>query len=209
MTASPSWDTATTGTNRTVNLHDEKTARAVTALMFMLVRDGQPARIFNCPSDTGATECKDPKDPMNQYYWDFRSANEVSYSYQLPTAGNQTNGINYFELDAKGNRVQSYPSGLIIAADKAPTGVDLGTWSAGVTGSNVQKYMSPNHTGGEYINYLRADSSVGNAKRPDIGLKNDFIYTASNKADSGAQYGGVASQAAHLFKDDSVLFGPK
>jgi len=55
------WDTSPVGTNRGKDPFQKAgkgLPRSVTALPFLLVRDGQPHKLFVCPSDRGAS--KDP-----------------------------------------------------------------------------------------------------------------------------------------------------
>jgi hypothetical protein len=203
--------------------------------MFMLVRDGQSAKYFICPSENGTTECTSIKNTGGAYYWDFEgpgsttntAAIQVSYGYQCPLVGgtSATNGVN-----------SAYPSAVILA-DKSSdpntlsatpntdTTFSLAAYASGMSTEDTKKYMSPNHTAGEYINFLRADYSVGNSKRPDCGYNSglgtastpngaDYIYTASGNAFSatagaGAQYGGTAAIASHLNAADSYIVGPR
>jgi len=194
MDAPAMWDTARTGTNRADDPAKD-TPHAVTALMFMLLRDGgQSAKTFCCPSDTSVAEDVNVKDATGKFCWDFSSARNCSYGFQVPLA------------DGSCGASDANPY-TIIMADKAPGG-DLGGY---VAGAKPTTYMSPNHES-EYINALRADSSVINSKTPDCGDKaetKDYIYTASGNAAGGNQYGGTASQAAHLSLADSCVMGPR
>jgi len=87
-----------------------------------------------------------------------------------------------------------------------------------MTGDAVKPYMSPNHTGGEYINFLRADYSVGKDSRPDTGIEvstgvanppRDNIYTSSNDATKGSASTTTMTLAAHKNADDSSTFSSK
>jgi len=203
------WDKTPTGTNRTTGPKAD-TPHAVTAMMFLLLRDGdQSAKMFKCYSDANVTEDANLKDATGKYCWDFSSAKNCSYGYQLPLANNST-GI--FSVDPKltgkakdeAEAKDRLTGSVIIMADKAPAG-DLGGYAAG---DKANAYMSPNHNG-DFINALRADASVMNSRTPDIGVNKDYIYTASGKKDGGSQYGGTASQAKHLSELDSCIVGPK
>ena len=212
LPANAAWDVASTGANR----DKEPTGiddRSTSSLLFMLVRDGQSAKYFNCPADKSIKECVDIKNEAGNYYWDFSSASNLSYSYQVPMADNSNGLFEPIESTSQPTSQNYVSPSLIIMADKSPTAslkdIDLTKWQQGLSPEDSKKYMSQNHEKGDYINLLRADYSVGNAKSPDVGIDNDYIYTASDKDNSGARYGGKAAQAAHKFKDDSYLAGPK
>ena len=93
MVSTNAWETAI-ATNR-VSAPATNIARAVSALSFMLVRDGQNAKLFNCPSDGVATECKTTKDTNQNYYWDFGLVTDTSYAYAMPVTSGATviNGV--------------------------------------------------------------------------------------------------------------------
>jgi len=192
MDAPAMWDSVRTGTNRADD-PAKNTPHAVTALMFILVRDGdQPSKLFCCPSDMSVAPDTNLKDATGKFFWDFSSARNCSYGFQVPLA------------DGSSGISEANPY-TVIMADKAPGG-DLGGY---VAGAKPSAYMSPNHES-EYINYLRADSSVMNSTTPDGGDKvKDYIYTASGNAAGGNQYGGTASQAVHLSTADSCVMGPR
>jgi len=77
------WDTTLVAANRTV-APATNVAHALTALPWTLIRDGQSSKLFNCPSDGNAEECKYTKDGNQNYFWDFERATQTSYNYQLP-----------------------------------------------------------------------------------------------------------------------------
>jgi len=208
MDGPAAWDSTPTGTNRATEPKAD-TPHAVTAMMFLLIRDGQSAKFFCCPCDADVTEDTNLKDSAGVFYWDFSSAKNCSYGYQLPLANNSTGT---FSIDPKLTgkakdeaEAKDYLAGrVIIMADKAPAG-DLGGYAAG---GKANAYMSPNHKG-QYINVLRQETDVINGRTPDCGTDKDYIYTASGKKDGGSQYGGSASQAKHLSELDSCIVGPK
>jgi len=229
LTSTGAWDTTATGSNRAnTTVWDTTKAANVTALMFMLVRDGQSAKYFICPSENSTVECTDIKNTAttgSPYYWDFNpqtaAVNQVSYGYQVPLNGGTTatNGVS-----------SQYPSTAILA-DKppgssnggaVPSGAGVVPYASGATADNVKQLMSQNHTTGEYINFLRADYSVGNSKKPDCGYNSalagnaeDNIYTASTynlnaTTGNGQQYGAwTVAIASHKNCADSYIAGPR
>jgi len=206
------WDVTATGTNRGVE-PDNINARATTALMFMLMRDGsQSAKMFVCPNDKDVTEDLNVQGPINgqgpiDFYWDFSSAANCSYAFQLPLSDN-SNGIpptdTPFNATAEQRELAKRGGNVVIMADKPPA-TNLGAYAAN---SKTASFMSPNH-GGDYINYLRANMSVQKTNTPNCGEGGDYIYTASGSKDGGSQYGGSPTLAAHLSPLDSCLIGPK
>lgn len=201
--------------------------RSITALLFLLVRSGQPADLFTCPSDD-AVECDNLKDPdTDDYWWDFTGpdANEplkdvdkvVSYSYQTPLH----NGSRTSMGKMIGTGVNSASHGaLVIMADKSPDldddGDALTQWNDNMNEDDILDGMSQNHTGGEYINYLRADFSTSHAKRADVGIAKDNIYSSANSSQDRdgkitpktQRSGGVLDCTVHLSDQDSFLIGP-
>ncbi|HUT59967.1 MAG TPA: type II secretion system protein [Phycisphaerae bacterium] len=206
--ASTSWS-ANTGQNRG-QAPSSSTNYNVTTLGFMLVRDGQAAGIFVCPSSDDAVD-PNIKDTNGNYHWDFSAygaggAEHVSYSYQAPknSGGTYSSGV-----------TGSSDSGLVILADKTPAywpAPKLATtnWTSNsLTGDQMKNGMSDHHTGGEYTNLLYADIHVGNSTRADEGIDKDNVYTSatgSNLTDRGA---GSLNISDHDSPDDSFLVGPK
>jgi len=201
------WDVTATGTNRGVQ-PDKTTARATTALMFMLMRDGsQSAKMYICPSDTTVTEDLDVQSSGGDYYFDFSSAANCSYAFQMPLS-DHSSGIPPTEASRDATEAQrelaTRGRAVAIMADKPPA-VNLGGYAAG---SKPASFMSPNH-GGDYITILRADLSVQKSNTPGCGEGGDYIYTASGSKDGGSPYGGTPTLSAHLSPLDSCLIGPK
>lgn len=208
-----SWGTATTGAD-VFTAPSATRAFNVSGLLFLLVRDGQSAGFFVCPSsgDTSDNNVKDPN-ATGSYHWDFNKygasgPEHVSYSYQAPistTSGGTT---------AWGSGVTSgSDGGLVIMSDKnhaymgvAPYMVAY-NWGA-FNSSTCKNGMSQNHTSGEYINYLFADYHVGNGNRADVGINNDNIYSAFGTT-STYNYGStVTDPVSHSNVNDSFLLGP-
>jgi len=162
----------------------------ITALPWMLVRDGNESRLFVCPSDTDAKPqpSVDLKyirpDGSEDYCWDFSSHVNISYSYQSAHQG------------------VAYPPNLIIMADKTPV-YSIGNqayqvgWSGAMTPEQKALNMSQNHKG-ESINVMYADGRVmTNQTRADINdLTNprDCIYT---------WYAAVAQAASSINVSDA------
>jgi prepilin-type N-terminal cleavage/methylation domain-containing protein len=216
------WATTTTGTNRALTngpASNGSTLYNVSALLFILVRDGQAPGVFVCPS---TTDTPDPNVKVNttKFAWDFTpyasfQAEHVSYSYQAPDANNSAGG------GVTGNA----QSGLVVMADRTPdyAGGSIGgtsrvsnfPWNA-IGTNDPRAGMSANHSDGETINLLFADMHVGDSLgRADCGINNDNVYSCSgtaNDVDAGA---GTADSAAGtaIFKNhksfrDSYLIGP-
>ena len=142
---------------------------AVTALMYLLVRDNQPVKLFKCPSSNDTVETVLGKATD---WWDFSGADHVSYSWQAPD-GND-NGI-----------PNSGAGGLVIMADQASVDAATGdtvNWDNPQDDSANDKEgaMSQNHTAGEQIHYLDYNGSVSKAARADKGIDKDVIYTAES-----------------------------
>jgi prepilin-type N-terminal cleavage/methylation domain-containing protein/prepilin-type processing-associated H-X9-DG protein len=201
-TAVIAWNTAT-GTQ--AQQAAAPTSLSSTALLFLLVRTGQPVKLFICPSDTVGNPMESAKwdnAGTMTFYWDFIDATRSSYSVQAPLTNNRP-----------GYTGQSQ-GGLAIVADKNPeydtAGSAATNWADGdLTDQAIQGGMSRNHrgeSGGEYINVLYADTHVGHGPRADVGVNRDNIYTASNTAPT-AQLGAF-NGAQHLSADDSFLVGP-
>ena len=205
--------------------------RSITSIFFMLVRTGQGANLFVCPStnDKADDQVKTGNPPV--YNWDFSppptggsatSDTHCSYSLQAPLYNNSV---------MTGNGISSRGRGsVVIAGDRWPLFDDnpanppasrKGTTPVDYTATNppqaaIQNFLSQNHSAGEVINVLRCDVSVKQAKRGDIGYENDDIYTASNKPDNGPDrdpgvaigHPGKSGWGAHVVADETLLVGP-
>jgi type II secretory pathway pseudopilin PulG len=188
------------------------TQRSITALMFMLVREGNDTGIFVCPSDTAD---KDPsaKDSAGDYHWDFSDDANVSYSIQCVKTS-----TNLHFSQAR----QFY------MADKTPvydSNTTMAAWHDGtMTTTEMKKSMPSNHQY-EIFNAVRGDGSASSNRRADIGelatyqgqaCTADCIY--SNYA-GNAGGGRAQSQTDATFasddgatgwqdKNDAFLVGP-
>lgn len=218
------WATTPTGGNARITAPTAAPiARSVTSLMFMLVRDGQAVKAFNCPSDDANPDptpmYTPPASTSQEYAWDFTetpantTTRYLSYSYQVPLndGTNSSNGV-----------TSGTDGGLVIMADRAPgsaaAAVAWGSWTAveAASADKTKAYMSQNHTQGEVLHVLRADYSVGSSKTPNCGLStangnktSDCIYTAFSAANSndGSDYTGTAEETKHMAARDSFLAG--
>ena len=151
----------------------------ITAMMWMLVREGNNPKIFVCPSDSDAVSqpeglvkvdiVDDDPDAGIVLAYDFSEAKNVSYSWQS------------IKQDIK------WPASLIIMADKTPV-YSIGdvayaedpAWFDGMSKEQMQLNMSQNHSRGEQINVLFADGHVIRKDRADINDMTtplDCIYT--------------------------------
>ena len=206
------WDTSAVGTSRDKNPFKKAgkgLPRSITALPFLLVRDGQPVKLFACPSDRAASKDADivqkgkaDEDDPNYFYWDFSAARHISYSWQAPI------------LDSKG----TYRQGLsdrdndaIVIADKTPAAVQP-NWrpddmSKADTPAAISRNVSPNHRGVQ-VNALYVGMNVSRSDRPDIGDRRDNIYTASGNARSGSRSATSLDIRDHLSTRDTFLIGP-
>jgi prepilin-type processing-associated H-X9-DG protein len=190
----------------------------VSALLFMLVRDGQTPEAFVCPATT------DTPDPntliLNSYPWDFSpyadgNAEHVSYSYQAPIR--DLKGLWTREGSWTSGVTPRAKAGLIALADRTPTYAGLSAdfdWrSPGKADPRIG--MSQNHARGEMINLLFADFHVGDsAGRADVGINNDNVYSAAGLGSDGNALGtsqgpGTLNLSDHRSPDDSFLLGPK
>ncbi|HUS91491.1 MAG TPA: type II secretion system protein [Phycisphaerae bacterium] len=207
------WSKVPTGASRDQPLPQDNTdpgERSITALMFLLVREGQPAKLFVCPSDSDAVEDTqvrrdhdgDPETPM-EYYGDFAGSRNVSYSYQAPVRRGDEGFVNgVADDDAAG----------VIVAEKTPAAGDP-AWrpdalAADTPIETVRANLSPNHRGIGVINVLRVGLDVTQPRRPDVGTDLDNIYTASGRRQTGARDGVSLSVLQHLSARDGFLIGP-
>jgi len=200
-----------TGTNRDRDPGEDPDAageRSITAVMFLLVRDGHSPGLFLCPSDDTAVEDThvrwdhDGDDTTaSEFYWDFSEAGNVSFSWQAPVR--------------KGDRyvhgVGDDEPAAVLMADRTPASDD-DAWqplamSDEASREDIRRNMSLNHAG-EVVNLLRMDLAVKRVKRPDVGVDRDNIYTASGLKAGGSRGATSLDLADHLSPADSFLIGP-
>jgi len=175
-----------TGDNRDDAPTGNGDVHAVTALMYLLVREKQPVKLFKCPS---TNDTVDPDVGSSEDYWDFSDDDHVSYSWQCPNGSD----------DDKNGIPNSGQGGLVIMADQASDDASDGdtvNWDEEQDDNNNDKEgaMSQNHTAGEVIHYLDFNGSVSKAVRADVGIDQDVIYTAEDSGDREPE--------------DSYLIGP-
>lgn len=206
---------------------DARGDRSITALLFMLVREGQSAGMFVCPSDN-AIEDKELEDANGEFHWDFsgdKDANElgddglaghrhVSYSYQCPIYANGDMVANGFKSSSR------TPGNVVILADKTPEYSNIEdndsnfkamtNWeNRDLSEEDKQFGMSQNHSHGDYINYLRVDASSGSSQRADIGAAKDNIYSCAGTDTNATEQGpGSLTWSDHESYHDSFLVGP-
>ncbi|HUS91490.1 MAG TPA: type II secretion system protein [Phycisphaerae bacterium] len=209
-----SWDTTPTGKNRDPDKDpfkdpNDTTPHAITSLMFLLVRDGQPVKLFVCPSTSRRKDerivddanAKDDEEPP--YFWDFSTYNNVSYSWQAPfedKEGNYRQGISDADNDA------------VVMADMTPAEDPVEDWNNNewdpeMKGVKIQPHVGPNHRG-KQVNALYVGMNVAKSDRPDIGANKDMIFTASGKTKRGDRKATSLSIAEHKSTRDSFLIGP-
>jgi hypothetical protein len=211
------WDTTEVGTNRNVSPFgtgddpNNPKPRSITSLMFMLIRQDQPPGMFRCPSDKNSIVDRDVKATRDDgdkasgvlegdYYWDFSRPENTSYSWQAPIwkDGRFKQGIDSSETDT------------VVIADMTPAVTRPGWKPADVTkldGEAIEAQNSPNHKG-KQVNILRIAGNVEQKKRPDVGLDNDNIYTASGDPNTGSQSATSVDIRKHLSPRDTFLIGP-
>ena len=207
--AGTGWESTNTGTNRTTAPSGGN--YNVSALLYMLVREGQSPAIFCCPS-TSDTKEPDPYISTSPlvFAYDFSSysavtpnAEHVSYSFQCPKSDGTTG------LDA------NTPTSTVAVADRTPTYLNDSRYNPvynwGVANSEADKlHMSQNHSKGEITNLLYADFHVDDTARGNVGYSGDSIFTASGAAATNGS-GGWANPGLnnHNFSTDTYLIGPK
>jgi prepilin-type N-terminal cleavage/methylation domain-containing protein/prepilin-type processing-associated H-X9-DG protein len=177
---------------------------SLTRVLFLLVRDGQSAGIFVCPSADSDKAAENDFGGDDNYTlkdaYDFADPANVSYSYQAPliSGTTKTNGVT-----GRSN------SQVAIMADsiKDCTGSLTVNWANSLSKAQMKAAMSQNHTAGEYINVLYADSHVGNGTRADLGYSKDSIYVATTHEDGYSQTGSL-TWSEHIHITDSFLVGP-
>jgi prepilin-type N-terminal cleavage/methylation domain-containing protein len=210
--SSGAWE-KTTGTDRDQDPYEDPNSisdRCITALMFLLVRDGQNVGLFKCPSDKIATVDPEIKwdhdqneDTDDVFYWDFSSDINVSYSWQGPVErkGKMIQGISDAENEA------------VVMADKTPR-YDDPEWNGGedftqsMTEDVLRRNMSQNHDNGAKMVVLKVGLNVLKADRPDIGVNRDDIFTASGNTRRGTRKSGTVNLSSHKAMKDTYLMGP-
>jgi len=207
------WDTTPVGTNRNINPSGTKDdpnnpkPRSITALMFMLVRQDQPEGMFRCPSDKSSVVDRNVKADANdgdvrkgEYYLDFSGPENVSYSWQAPIwkDGRFLQGIDGAETDT------------VVVADMTPAATNP-QWKPAdvtqITDSAIEPQNSPNHKG-KFNNILMVAGNVTQKKRPDVGMYNDNIFTASGAPYVGSRSATSLNILKHLSAGDTFLIGP-
>ncbi len=211
-----------TGTNQKNPLPN--VPRAVSSLAFMLISEGgQGPKMFVCPSTSHtADQWTKYEDDDDEDVWDHDFSTHVdddpnetavitlSYSYQAPLQYGQ-NGIK-----------PSTQSSVVIMSDATPyetgpAGSSSATDPEDVTvlteSKDIEPHVSQNHSEGDFMNILHADTHVEGARRPDVGKLLDNIFTAYgnpsilvNDYDRGKATS--IDQDDHWETEDSFLCGP-
>jgi len=208
------WDSTATGQNRDPKKDpfedpNDTTPRAITALMFLLVRDGQPVKLFVCPStdrrkdDRIVDDANTTGDEEPPYFWDFSSYKNVAYSWQAPIEdkdGNYRQGVNDADNDA------------IVLSDMTPAEDPIEewentAWDYKLKGMGVEPHVGPNHRG-KQVNVLYVGMNVAKSDRPDIGANKDMIFTASSEKKRGSRKATSISISDHKSTRDTYVIGP-
>ena len=213
------WDTTEVGANRDINpfgtgddLNNPK-PRSITSLMFMLIRQDQPPGMFRCPSDKNSIVDRDVKATRDDgdkasgvlegdYYWDFSRPENTSYSWQAPIwkDGRFKQGIDSSETDT------------VVIADMTPRYEGYEKWTPmaiddQTSQAQIERQLSYNHKG-KQVNILKVAGNIEAQKRPDVGIDNDNIYTASGNLNAGSQSATSLDIRKHLSPRDTFLIGP-
>jgi hypothetical protein len=218
------WDTTEVGAVRNVDPFGTKDdpknpkPRSITSLAFMLVRQDQPAGMFRCPSDKKSVVDRDVKAAQDdgdkasgilegEYYWDFSSARNVSYSWQAPIwkEGRFAQGLDSSETET------------VVIADMTPAATNPQWQPADIrplAGSAIEAQNSHNHQG-QQNNVLMVAGNVMALKRPDASTWarreiKDNVYTAGGGEANASRWQGSTSLdiRQHLSTRDSFLIGP-
>jgi hypothetical protein len=209
-----SWETAPVGTNRNRSPRlpggDPNANRSVTAMMFMLVREGLSPKIFICPSDSEAVvdrnvqaEQDDGDVKRGEYYWDFSKPENVSYSAQAPRY------INGGEFE---QGIEDSQTDMVMVADMTPRYEGDKKWVPAAIADDtpqsvIKEQMSNNHQG-EQVNVLKVAGNVKAVKRPDVGDGKDNIYTTYG-SDFTNRSGATSTKLSdHTDDRDTFLIGP-
>jgi prepilin-type N-terminal cleavage/methylation domain-containing protein len=207
------WDTTETGTNHDRDPFEDPNnpgERAITSLMFLLVRTNQPVKLFVCPSVSNDRRDQDIKDTERagedeepEYFWDFSYYYNCSYSWQAPIE------------DKRGKYRQGLSdndNNTVVIGDKTPKAApeewDNGSWDYDLKGVKVEPHLSQNHSRGKQQNSLFVGMNVAKSDRPDIGENYDMIFTASGKTKRGSRSASSISISDHKSTRDTFLIGP-
>ncbi len=202
---------------------DPNAPLSITSLPFMLVRSGQSADLFICPSDTTGTgeeqimhEDATSNSVFNRDFGpafvintagqkergtDAKTASErISYSYQAPiiTSGGSSYKCGISDR-SRGN--------LVMMADMTSNDGLSVDWNTGSI-IEIQRAMGPNHAG-EVVNIVHLDSHVERPSTGNVGIDNDNIWTSFNsKGDLMEIKGTTKHYLHHKDYDDTYLVGP-
>ena len=195
---------------RTTNLPP----RCITTLIFFFVREGNDPAMFICPSDTAVKDPSTRHPDTGEYYWDFSTYSNVSYSIQSVAI-----------VTGKGKLPFNNPKQFYMG-DKNPnwntlkTGANaLTAWKDDMTMAEIRNNMPPNHQG-EMFNAMKGDGQASPFRRADVGelvviagpraIAHDVIYTTYG--DNGANCRTATRTTAWVgdWQDpnDAFLFGP-
>lgn len=208
------WAETDTGESREIDPYEDPNnpgPRSITSLMFLLVRENQPVKLFICPSDEDAIKDNDiyihdqggGDDEEEEIAWDFHYDYNCSYSWQCPV----TRGSDYI------NGLSDDDNDSVVMGDKTPKYTDP-SWTpdqlepTGMTTTEIMRNNSQNHSKGKKLNVLYIGMNVAQEGRPDIGSRYDNIYTASGERRRGARDGTSLDISQHLSTRDSFLVGP-
>ena len=178
---------------------DQPQARALTELLFMLVKkDMANVGHFICPSQQGAEVMQNVD---LEYDFDFEKAANVSYSYAAPLKDSKS--VSGYRSGADPSASQA--ANIAVLADE--TNGTSKPWADDLTDEERMANLSQNH-GGEQINVLWLDYHVSRENRADIGVaddngERDNIYATP----LGRTKTGVSINS-HVDKKDSFVTGP-
>jgi len=193
------------GSERAKNPWETNPAAAypVTTNLYALIHlaDVKPGA-FVCPS-SGDTVDDNIKDRNDKKYWDFKSNESLSYSYQAPIVNASGRERSPF--------LNVHPS-VVILSDQNPIGQEAvetdgqpngagggaSTWEEFTAMEPTEASMSAMTSThwGEYVNVMKYDGTVYGSFRSNIGYDRDCIWTPGGDSVAGgtswenATYGG-------------------
>jgi len=176
------------------------TACSVTRSLWMLIRSGDiTVDQYICPS---SGDTPDPTESFVTYY-DFESALNVSYGYQIPFGPRDTaprEGADNRQIFAADKSPYylggSDPSQAFLTAGKGGREITLGD-----SPQNWRPFNSPNHGGtgnGEGQNCLYADGHASFQRIPAVGIDNDNIYTIMRDEWNQDAFGRIHGDSVHV-----------
>lgn len=171
----------------------------IPANLWILVLQGMSPKLFMCKSDTSNNGPAIVVDTNGNYYLNFQSDFNYSYSFAYPWISGTSAAATTVGPWWRNTADASIP----IIADVAPlnnsgsnpTAQVNPAGSGGVPSNGVKAWASPNHQrDGQNVGY--GDVHVDYQKRADVGNSNDNIW--SNFGSNTSYYTGVVTAAGQI-----------